>query len=100
MFDLVIKNGEIIDGTGKQGFVGDIGIKDGKIKAIGKLDAQDRPTIDAEGLVVSPGFIDIHSHSDFTLLSTGGREQDKAGYYHRSYRELRLYCCACDRRAL
>lgn len=68
MFDLVIKNGEIIDGTGKQGFVGDIGIKDGKIKAIGKLDAQDRPTIDAEGLVVSPGFIDIHSHSDFTLF--------------------------------
>jgi len=35
VFDLVIKNGEIIDGTGKQGFVGDIGIKDGKIKAIG-----------------------------------------------------------------
>ena len=49
MFDLVIKNGEIIDGTGKQSFVGDIGIKDGKIKAIGKLDAQDPPTIDAEG---------------------------------------------------
>lgn len=69
MFDLVVKNGEIIDGTGEKSFRADIGIKDGQIEAIAPLGNQDTcPTIDVHGLVVCPGFIDIHSHSDFTLF--------------------------------
>jgi N-acyl-D-amino-acid deacylase len=69
MFDLVVKSGEIIDGTGKQSFRADIGIKDGRIEAIAPLGDQDNcPTLDVHGLVVCPGFIDIHSHSDFTLF--------------------------------
>jgi N-acyl-D-amino-acid deacylase len=69
MFDLIVKNGEIIDGTGDKSFRADIGIKDGQIEAIAPLGHQDTcPTIDAYGLVVCPGFVDIHSHSDFTLF--------------------------------
>lgn len=65
MFDIIIKNGKIIDGTGNPWFYADIAVKDGKIAAIGKLEgAETREAIDAKGLVVSPGFIDIHSHSD------------------------------------
>jgi len=68
-FDIVIKDGEIIDGTGSVGFNGDIGIKDGKIAFIGKLkEFEARLVINADGLKVSPGFIDIHSHTDADLL--------------------------------
>jgi N-acyl-D-amino-acid deacylase len=68
-FDLVILNGNLIDGSGKKEFAGDIGIKDGVIKEIGKLkDAGAALKIDASGLKVTPGFIDIHSHTDTDLL--------------------------------
>jgi len=68
MYDLVIKNGEIIDGSGKGSFIADIGIKDGYIKAIGEnLKPDTSKIIDAKGYIVSPGFIDIDSHSDFSL---------------------------------
>ena len=68
MFDLLIKNGMILDGTGCDGFVADIGIRDGKIVTIGVgLDGA-KETIDAQGLTVTPGFIDSHSHSDSTAL--------------------------------
>ncbi len=68
MFDLLIKNGEIIDGTGKQSYKADIGIKDGRIAAIAPALPENYPIVDAQGLIVCPGFIDIHSHSDFTLF--------------------------------
>ncbi len=67
--DILIKNGFVIDGTGKNEFHADIGIKDGRIVLIGKsaeLDA--RNIIDAKGLKISPGFIDIHSHTDADLI--------------------------------
>jgi len=68
-FDLLIIGGRIIDGTGNPWFKADIGIKNGKIVAMGKLRKIDaKQIISAEDLVVCPGFIDIHSHSDFTLL--------------------------------
>ncbi|HBH11571.1 MAG TPA: aminoacylase [Clostridiales bacterium] len=69
MLDLLIKNGTICDGSGKPSYRGDIGVKDKKIVAIGSVEAnQDSKVIEAEGLVVSPGFIDFHTHSDLALL--------------------------------
>lgn len=70
MYDLIIKNGEIIDGSGKQSYIGDIGVKDGYIKEISPhIDAKSLNIIDANGYVVCPGFIDINSHSDFSLYA-------------------------------
>ncbi len=68
-FDLVITNGHIIDGTGSPWYSGDVGIRDGKIAAIGNLsDAQRARTIDAHGMVVAPGFIDMLGQSELTIL--------------------------------
>ncbi len=69
MFDIVIVGGMIVDGAGNPWYKGDIGIKDGRIEGLGNLSGLGRTrTIDAQGLVVSPGFIDAHSHSDFSLV--------------------------------
>lgn len=69
MYDIYIKNGTIIDGSGQPGYSGDVAIKDGQICAIGNMElAEARKTIDATGLIVAPGFIDLHTHSDGTLL--------------------------------
>ena len=63
-YDIVIKNGSVIDGTGAARFNADIGIVDGKIKTIGVIDGDAKETIDAKGQIVSPGFIDGHTHMD------------------------------------
>ncbi len=63
-YDLLIKNGLIVDGSGMPAFRGDIGVKDGKIVEIGKLSGAATKTIDAAGRAVSPGFIDNHCHYD------------------------------------
>lgn len=62
--DLLIRGGTIVDGSGKQRFQGDVGVKGGKIAEIGKVTTPAQRTIDASGLVVSPGFIDGHTHMD------------------------------------
>jgi N-acyl-D-aspartate/D-glutamate deacylase len=62
--DLVIRNGTIVDGTGEAPFQGDIAIDDGKISAIGRIEAEGRETVDAAGQIVTPGFVDIHTHFD------------------------------------
>src|ERR1700751_2406984 len=68
-FDIVITNGHIIDGTGSPWYSGDLGLRDGKITAIGNLSAAPRrPTIDAAGKVVAPGFIDMLGQSELTIL--------------------------------
>jgi len=69
MFDIIIQNGKIVDGSGQKAYPADIGIESGRITEISPgLEAESQEIIDADGYVVSPGFIDMHSHSDFTLL--------------------------------
>ena len=68
MDDILIRGGEVVDGTGAPGRVADVAIRDGRIAAIEENYSGSAETaIDAEGRIVAPGFIDIHTHSDFTL---------------------------------
>jgi N-acyl-D-amino-acid deacylase len=68
MLDLLIKNGSIVDGSGTAKFRADVAVKDGRIAEVGLLPFAEAPTVmDATGLVVAPGFIDMHSHADFSL---------------------------------
>jgi N-acyl-D-aspartate/D-glutamate deacylase len=68
MYDTIIRGGTIVDGTGAPGRTGDVAIKDGLIAAVGKVDGEARETIDADGALVTPGFIDIHTHYDGQFL--------------------------------
>lgn len=69
VFDIVIVNGHIIDGTGSPWYSGQVGIRAGRIAAIGNLSAAPRrQTIDAKGKVVAPGFIDMLGQSELTML--------------------------------
>ena len=63
-YDLVIRNGSILDGSGKDAFMGDVAIAEGRIGAVGVVEGRGRAEIDAAGLTVTPGFIDIHTHYD------------------------------------
>lgn len=76
-FDLILRGSTIIDGSGADGFPGDLAVANGKIAAIGDLSqVQARETIDCTRQVVAPGFIDLHAHSDLTLL-TNPRAESK-----------------------
>ncbi|MHB9036131.1 MAG: N-acyl-D-amino-acid deacylase family protein [Armatimonadota bacterium] len=74
MFDFLIRNATVLDGSGGPRFVADIALAGGRIAAIGKVSGDAARTIDAAGLVVAPGFIDIHSHTDSTLFIDGRAE--------------------------
>ncbi|MFQ5820077.1 MAG: amidohydrolase family protein [Candidatus Heimdallarchaeota archaeon] len=67
-YDLIITNGKVIDGTGNPWSKADIGIREGKIQKMGQIPTKDAEIIDATGKIVCPGFIDLHTHSDWTLL--------------------------------
>lgn len=74
-YDLLIKGGRILDGTGNPWYLGDVGIVKDKIVAIGKLEAAHATrVINANGMIVAPGFIDLHTHSDMPLLADGKAE--------------------------
>jgi len=64
MYDLIIKNGTVYDGTGEKPFFADVAIKGNKIVAIGELKESSKEVIDAKGKIVAPGFVDIHTHYD------------------------------------
>ena len=64
MHDLIVRGGTIVDGTGRDPFVGDVAIDDGKVVEVGSVDGDARQEIDATGKVVTPGFVDIHTHYD------------------------------------
>lgn len=71
MFDVVIKRGSIVDGTGRKAYVADLAVHNGKIVKIGEIrESEGKVVVDAAGKVVSPGFIDIHNHSDTTVLAS------------------------------
>lgn len=73
MFDVVIEGGRVMDGTGAPGYLADVGIKAGRITAVGALRGQAaRQRVSALGLVVAPGFVDAHTHDDHALLSPPG----------------------------
>lgn len=63
-FDLVIRNGTIVDGLGGEPFVGDVAVAGGVIAAVGAVDGPGEREIDATGLLVTPGFVDLHTHYD------------------------------------
>ncbi|MBI3680985.1 MAG: D-aminoacylase [Acidobacteria bacterium] len=74
-YDLLIRNGRLADGTGNPSFMADLAISGNRIAAIGKLAGKPaRRTIDASGLTVAPGFIDMHNHSDRTILVDGNAQ--------------------------
>ncbi len=64
MHDLIIRGGTIHDGSGEPGFTGDVAIRDGRIVEVGRVEGTARREIDADGLLVTPGFVDIHTHYD------------------------------------
>jgi N-acyl-D-aspartate/D-glutamate deacylase len=67
-YDIKITGGLIVDGTGSKGYHGDVGIKDGKVVAMGKAPGTASKTINADGKVVCPGFVDIHTHYDAQII--------------------------------
>ena len=98
-FDLIIRNGTIVDGTGAPRFAGDIAVKDGLIAAVGKVSGDASSEIDAGGNVIAPGWVDIHTHYDGQ--ATWGRGNGAvivARGHHRRHGQLRRRLCPCRAR--
>src|SRR5438874_8443793 len=67
-YDLVVKNGMVVDGTGLPRYRADVGIRHGKIVEMGRISPSGAKILDAEGKIVAPGFIDLHTHYDAQIL--------------------------------
>ena len=99
MHDLVIKGGTIVDGVGTAKHTSDVAVADGVIVEVGKITSDARQTIDADGLLVTPGWVDIHTHYDGQVtwdpLLTPSFWQ---GGHHRRNGQLRRRVCTCRAR--
>jgi len=73
-YDLIIRHGKIVDGSGNPWFYGDVAVKRDRIAGVGRIAGEANRVIEADGLVVAPGFIDMHSHSDWVLLEDGNAQ--------------------------
>ena len=96
MDDLLIRGATVLDGTGGPPQGADVAVRQGRISAVeaGRTETAVQE-IDATGLMLAPGFIDIHTHSDFTLpLNPAGGSEDPAGGHDGGRRQLRLLGCA------
>ena len=78
-YDLLIKNGVLIDGTGQPRHRADIAVRHGRIASIGRIREAAREVIDADGMVVAPGFVDGHTHMDAQMLLGSARDVARAG---------------------
>jgi len=74
VLDTVIRGGTIVDGTGADAFTGDVGIRDGRIVAVGRVEESAREELDADGALVTPGFLDLHTHYDGQVTWDDGLE--------------------------
>ena len=63
-FDLVLRHGRVVDGTGNPAFFADVAVKDGRIAVVGRVEGRSKAELDLRGLVIAPGFIDVHTHVD------------------------------------
>jgi predicted amidohydrolase YtcJ len=88
MFDLVVRGATVVDGTGRPPMTADVGVSGDRIAAIGQVDESSRRTIDAHGLVVCPGFIDLHTHYDAQLLWDHGQPLGSPRRHHRARGKL------------
>ncbi len=68
LYDLVVRDGKVFTGAGNPWFKADVAVKEGRIVELGKIHGDAKEVIDARGLAVSPGFIDLHDHSDYTIM--------------------------------
>ena len=100
MHDLIIKGGNIVDGSGAPAFIGDIAIDEGKISAVGTIDAPAKESIDANGLLVTPGWVDTHTHYDGQATwDPPAHTLRLARRHHRDYGQLRCRLCPGGRGA-
>ena len=89
LHDLVIRNGKILDGSGKKPFFGDIAIDDGKITSVGKIECFGKEELDAKGNLVTPGWVDIHTHYGSGVLGSISYSFKLAWCYNCGYGKLR-----------
>ena len=82
MYDWVIRGATVLDGSGAPRFTADVGVTDGRIAEIGKISQSGREEVDAGGLMLAPGFIDVHTHYDERLFGA----RPTPGYPKRSDR--------------